>query len=112
MPRIHTIPPSRLIYKKGFCETSYKFARYINFGANIMKVLVFVAIISSLMIISLAQEGNQPAVLPAGGPPVISRCCLYGWYDCCGYLFGYRYGQLPPQYPKYPPLPLSSNYIY
>lgn len=77
-----------------------------------MKIELLVAGFICLIVLTSGQEVKRPPgpVVPVG-PPIISQCCLNGWYDCCGYLFGYRYGVLPPQYPRYPPIPLMDNYI-
>ncbi|GIY95338.1 uncharacterized protein CEXT_737401 [Caerostris extrusa] len=78
-----------------------------------MKAFQCALLLFSILIMAMAQEEpNTGAVMRK--PPLISRCCLYGWYDCCGYLFGQRYAAVPPQY-QYPPLiPVAnpiSNYI-
>ncbi|KAF8792702.1 hypothetical protein HNY73_004271 [Argiope bruennichi] len=79
-----------------------------------MKTLLCAILLLSILLLTSGQEdANQSGVMRR--PPAINRCCLYGWVDCCGYLFGYRYGVLPVQYPSYPPMPvvnpLINNYI-
>ncbi|GFU36073.1 uncharacterized protein TNCV_2342881 [Trichonephila clavipes] len=80
-----------------------------------MKTLVCILLMLGVLVLVSGQDANTGRVMRR--PPAINRCCLYGWYDCCGYLFGYRYGILPPQDPNYPPIPipianpLINNYI-